>query len=142
MNSTYSQLCTNLERLKLSQMKEKLDENKETKKSKRTCFCENPYTDSSCGRMFYIYPEKNLRAYPGTARGTEEWVATYKTRMTVEKAINQFKDSFGIAKRKTQNEKTLHADLLLAGITQLITVMVADKIHKHQYIRCLKALIA
>ena len=26
MNSTYSQLCTNLERLKLSQMKEKLDE--------------------------------------------------------------------------------------------------------------------
>jgi len=92
--------------------------------------------------MFYIYPEKNLRAYPGTARGTKEWVTTYKIRVTVEKSINQIKDSFGIAKRKTQNEKTLHADLLLAGITQLITVMVADKIHKHQYIRSLKPLIA
>ncbi|NDO29497.1 ISNCY family transposase, partial [[Clostridium] clostridioforme] len=46
------------------------------------------------------------------------------------------------AGRKTQNEKTLHADLLLAGITQLITVMVADKIHKYQYIRSLKPLIA
>ena len=46
--------------------------------------------------------------------------------------INHFKDSFCIANRKTQNEKTLHADLLLAGITQLVTVLVADKIHQHQ----------
>jgi len=48
----------------------------------------------------------------------------------------------GIAKRKTQNEKTLHADLLLAGITQLLTVVLADKINKHQYIRSVKPLIA
>ena len=47
-----------------------------------------------------------------------------------------------IAKRRTRNEKTLHADLLLAGIAQLLTVIVADKIHKHQYIRSLKPLIA
>ena len=39
-------------------------------------------------------------------------------------------------------EKTLHSDLLLAGIAQLLTVIVADKIHKHQYIRSLKPLIA
>ena len=49
---------------------------------------------------------------------------------------------FCVAGRKTQNEKTLHAGLLLAGITRLITVLVADKIHKHQYIRSLKPLIA
>jgi hypothetical protein len=36
----------------------------------------------------------------------------------------------------------LHADLLLAGITQLITVLLADKIEKYQYIRSLKPLIA
>lgn len=115
---------------------------KETRKSKRVCHCENPCTESSCGRMFYIYPEKNLRAYPGTIRGTDEWNSTYKIRVTVEKSINHFKDNFCVAGRKTQNEKTLHADLLLAGITQLITVLVADKIHKHQYIRSLKPLIA
>ena len=40
------------------------------------------------------------------------------------------------------DEKTLHADLLLAGITQLVTVLVADKIHQQQYIRSLKPLIA
>lgn len=115
---------------------------KKTKKSKRVTLCENPCTKSSCGRMFYIYPEKNLRAYPGTTRGTQEWENTYKIRTTVEKNINHFKYSYCVADRKTQNEKTLHADLLLSGITQLITVIVANKIHKHEYIRSLKPLIA
>ena len=115
---------------------------KETKKSKRVTLCENPCTTSLCGRMFYIYPEKNLRAYPGITRGTQEWNNTYKIRVVVEKNINHFKDSYCVAGRKTQNEQTLHADLLLAGITQLITVIVAEKIHKHKYIRSLKPLIA
>ena len=115
---------------------------KDTGKSFRKCYCENPCTTSSCGRMIYIYPEKNLRAYPGAERGSQEWENTYKIRVNVEKSINHFKDSFCIANRKTQNEKTLHADLLLAGITQLVTVLVADNIHQHQYIRSLKPLIA
>ena len=122
--------------------KMKWEYDKHTGKSRRVCHCETPCTSSSCGRMIYVYPEQNLRAYPGTVRGTEEWDSTYKIRVNVEKAINHFKDSFCVAGRKTQNEKTLHADLLLAGITQLITVLVADKTHKHQYIRSLKPLIA
>ncbi|MBP3459696.1 MAG: transposase [Lachnospiraceae bacterium] len=112
------------------------------KKSHRVCQCDSPCTTSSCGRMIYIYPEQNLRAYPGTVRGTEEWDSTYKIRVNVEKSINHFKDSFCVADRRTRNEKTLHADLLLAGITQLVTVIVADRIHKHQYIHSLKPLIA
>ncbi len=123
-----------------SKMKWKFD--KLTKKSKRVCHCEDPCTESSCVRMFYLYPEKNLRAYPGTLRGTQEWNVTYKIRVNVEKSINHFKDSFCVAGRKTRNEKTLHADLLLTRIAQLVTIMVADKIHKHQYIRSLKPLIA
>ena len=47
-----------------------------------------------------------------------------KETVAVEKSIHHFKDSFCVAGRKT-----LHADLLLAGIAQLITVVVADKIH-------------
>jgi len=110
--------------------------------SRRICYCDNPCTSSACGRMFYVYPQKNLRAYPGTLRGTPEWDETYKIRAAVEKSINQFKDSYCVANRRTRNEKTIHADLLLSGITQLISVVLADKIHKHQYIRTLKPLIA
>lgn len=137
-----SHLRCGLPTMKFVCSKMKWEYDKEKHRSRRVCHCENPCTASSCGRMFYIYPEKNLRAYPGTIRGTDEWDSTYKIRVTVEKSINHFKDSFCIANRKTQNEKTLHADLLLAGITQLITVLVADRIHKHQYIRSLKPLIA
>ena len=115
---------------------------KSTKKAHRECHCEDPCTSSKCGRMIYLYPEKDLRAYPGTIRGTEEWDNTYKTRTVVERDINHIKDNLCLAGRRTQNEKTLHADLILAGITQLITVVLADKIHHHEYLRSLKPLIA
>jgi len=67
--------------------------------------------------MVYLYPEKELRTYPGTLRGTPEWDSTYKICTSVERSINHVKDSFGSAGRKTQNEKTLHADSILSGIT-------------------------
>ena len=137
-----SHLRSKLPTMKFVCPKMKWMRDKQTGKTYRKCHCDNPCTTSSCGRMIYIYPEKNLRAYPGVERGSREWEYTYKIRVNVEKSINHFKDSFCIANRKTQNEKTLHADLLLAGITQLVTVLVADKIHKHQYIRSLKPLIA
>lgn len=114
---------------------------KTTKRCHRECQCDTPCTTSKCGRMVYIYPERNLRAYPGTIRGTEEWVNTYKIRTTVERDINHIKDNLCLAGRRTQNEKTLHADLILAGITQLITVVLADNIHHHEYIRSVKPLI-
>ena len=60
----------------------------------------------------------------------------------MERDIHHIKDNLCLAGRRTQNERTLHADLILAGITQLITVVLADKIHHHEYIRSLKPLIA
>ena len=111
-------------------------------KSHRVCHCEDPCTDSACGRMVYLYPEKDLRRCPGVVRGTEEWESTYKIRTSVERSINHIKGSFCLGDRKTQNAKTLHADLLLAGITQLITVVVEDRIHKPEYFRSLKRLSA
>lgn len=116
--------------------------NPETQKAHRECKCENPCTTSACGRMVYLQQQSDYRAFPGTIRGTKEWESTYKTRTTVERSINHFKDCFGLAGRKTQNEKTLHADLILSGITQLISVVLADKIHRHQFIRSIKPLIA
>lgn len=118
------------------------DYNPQIQRAHRKCICETPCTDSKCGRMIYIYPEQDLRTYTGTLRGTDDWISTYKFRTTVERSINHFKDSFCLAGRKTQNEKTLHSDLIHAGITQLITVVLADKIHHHEYLRSIKPLIA
>ena len=66
----------------------------------------------------------------------------YKMRTAVERDIQHIKKNLCLAGRRTQNEKTLYADLVLAGITQLITVVLADKIKHHEYLRSLKPLIA
>lgn len=137
-----SHLKSKLPTMKFVCPRMKWEYNKVDKSKRRVCHCDNPCTTSSCGRMIYVYPEKNLRAYPGVERGSKEWDETYKIRVNVEKSINHFKDSFCVANRKTTNKKTIHADLLLAGITQLLTVVVADKIKKRQHIRSLKPLIA
>ncbi len=137
-----SKLRSGVTRYKFSCPKVKWIYDKATGKCHRECQCDNPCTTSKCGRMIYLYPEKDLRAYPGTLRGTPEWDSTYKIRTVVERDINHIKENLCLAGRRTQNEKTLHADLILAGITQLITVVLADKIKHHEYIRSLKPLIA
>ena len=114
----------------------------DTQKAHRYCGCKNPCTSSSCGRMVYIQQDSDYRAYPGAIRGTAEWDNTYKIRTVVKRDIQHIKDNLCLAGRRTQNEKTLHADLILAGITQLITVVLAEKIHHREYIRSLKPLIA
>ena len=53
--------------------------NSATKKAHRQCFCENPCTTSSCGRMVYLYPEKDLRTYPGALRGTTNGTRTIRS---------------------------------------------------------------
>lgn len=131
-----------LKRYKFSCPKIKYVKDASAGKYHRHCICDNPCTTSECGRMVYVYPEKDLRAYPGTIRGTEEWDSTYKIRTAVERDINHIKENLCLAGRRTQNEKTLHADLILAGITQLITVVLADRLKHHKYIRSLKLLIA
>ena len=111
-------------------------------RKRRVCHCDNPCATSSCGRMIYVYHEKNLRASLGVERDSKEWYETYKIRVNIEKSINHFNNSFCIAKRKTTNKKTLHSDLLLASISQLLIVVVAYKVNQQRHIRILKSLIA
>ncbi|UYJ46494.1 MAG: transposase [Lachnospiraceae bacterium] len=98
---------------------------KTTRKAHRQCFCENPCTSSKCGRMVYIYPEKNLRTYPGTIRGTEEWDDTYKIRTVVERDINHIKDNLCLAGRRTHLLKLCLANLI-ANLLILVVKLGAD----------------
>lgn len=90
---------------KFSCPKVKWAKNPGTGKHQRQCQCQNPCSDSTCGRMIYLYPEKDLRTYPSTLRSIPKWDSTYKIRISVERSINQVKDFFGLADRKTQNKK-------------------------------------
>ncbi len=107
---------------------------------KRICTCEHPCTSSKTGRIVYTYPDKNFRLYPGTLRDTDEWNKLYKIRNVVEQSINHIKTNMGIAGRKTRNALTTKADVFLAGISQLFTVIIADSMSKPQYLRSIKKL--
>ncbi|PUU90622.1 MAG: transposase [Halanaerobium sp.] len=112
------------------------------KGGKRNCYCEDPCTDSSYGRVTYTYPDQDLRTYPGIIRDTDDWIDLYKKRGVVEQTINYFKDAMVTGNLKTQNLKSIKADVFLAGITQLLTLILADKMDKPENIRSLRSLIA
>lgn len=104
--------------------------------------CENPCNGKPCGRVTFTSPSMDKRMYPGEIRGSDEWISDYKIRVVVEKNIQYFKEPMACGNLKTRDNLTIKADLYLAGITQLITVILADKIHEHKYIRSLKPLVA
>lgn len=110
--------------------------------STRICTCETPCTESNYGRCVYINPDKDFRAYPGIIRGNEHWNNLYHHRVTVERTINLFKDTFAVGTRHTINTTTLKADLYIAGITQLLGVILAHAIHKPELYKSVRKLAA
>ncbi|SIQ17425.1 hypothetical protein SAMN05421834_1021, partial [Halanaerobium kushneri] len=75
-------------------------------------------------------------------RDTNDWIDLYKKRGVVEQTINYFKDAMVTGNLKTQNLKSIKADVFLAGITQLLTLILADKMGKPENIKSLRSLIA
>ena len=112
------------------------------KSSKRICTCETPCTDSSYGRCVYTYPAKNFRIYPGIPRGTEHWDNLYRHRVLIERDIYLLKDPLAGASRHSFSMRTAKADLLFAGITQLVGVILAYAINKRHLYKSVRKLIA
>ena len=113
-----------------------------TVKGQCVCSCENPCSNAKFGRTAYTYNNIDFRLLPGVQRDSEEWVDSYKIRTAVERTINHLKSDMCIADRKSRDIRTAKADLLFASIAQLFTVVVADRLHKPEYFRSVKRLIA
>ena len=75
-------------------------------------------------------------------RNTEHWDNLYKHRVVIERTINLFKDTFGLDFLRTYNPITIKAELYLAGITQLIGVILAKALHKPKLFKSVRKLIA
>ena len=108
----------------------------------RRCSCDHPCTPSSYGKCAYTYPDKDFRLYPGIPRNTEHWNNLYRHRVTIERTINTFKDTFVLDSRKSHRSVSAKADLFLAGIVQLIGVLLADRLHKRKLYKSIRRLIA
>ena len=108
----------------------------------RACTCETPCTSSSYGRCVYTYPNKDFRFYPGIPRGTEHWDNLYRHRVVIERTIHTMKDTFALDSRRSHNTVTAKADVFIAGIVQLVTVILADAVHKRELFKSIRKLIA
>ena len=104
------------------------------------CTCQNPCTSSKYGRCVYIYPDVNLRLYPGILRGSSEWSHLYAKRTAIERSIGSFKYVLGMDQRITSNPLTTKADLFLAGIVQLLCVVLADALCQRALFRRIRSL--
>ena len=112
------------------------------KSSKRICTCDTPCTDSTYGRCVYTYPAKDFRLYPGIPRGTEHWDNLYRHRVLIERTIHLLKDPLGASVRESFSARSAKADLLLAGITQLVGVVLAHAINKPHLYKSIRKLVA
>ncbi len=111
-------------------------------KGQWVCDCGAPCSTAKKGRTSYTYENMELRMFPGIQRDSEEWNHLYKIRTIVERTINHFKINMCVAGRHTRNHLTTKADVFLAGIASQLTVIIAHRMNRPEYIRSLKPLIA
>lgn len=106
------------------------------------CDCASPCTSAKKGRTTYTYENMDFRMFPGIQRGSPQWDCLYRVRTSVERTIQHFKVNLCVAGRRSRNHATTKADVFLAGIASLFTVIVAQRIGCPQYLRNLKPLVA
>lgn len=69
-----------------------------------------------------------------------EWAELYTKRTAVERSISSFKYVLGAEQRMTFNSLTAKADIFLAGIVQLLCVVLADKLCQRHLFRRIRSL--
>ena len=106
------------------------------------CTCENSCTTSKCGRIHHTYPEKDYRMNTVVPRSSELWKQLFKTRTIIERSIYMLKYPMGISNTKLSNTKSLKSDILLAAITQQLTLILASKLNQTKNPLSIKQFVA
>ena len=112
------------------------------KSGEYVCSCPNPCSTAKHGRTTYTFDNHDFRMLPGIVRDSDDWNTLYKHRCAVERSINHFKTNMCVVDRKSRNPKTAKADLFLAGIAQLFTIVIAKSLNQSIFFRSLKPLVA
>jgi len=89
--------------------------------------CDNPCTTSKCGRMVYTYFDKDYRRNTAIPRNSDKWNNLYKIRTICERTIAQLKSLICIKANNLRNSVSIKSNVLFAGITQLISLIILYK---------------
>jgi len=105
------------------------------------CTCQTPCRPTKSTVTSYKYPDKDFRMYPGIQRCSQEWDDEYRRRCAIERELSSLKKNPRIEAPRTLNTATMRADLYLACITKLITVILAYALNQPQYLRNIQKLV-
>jgi hypothetical protein len=94
-------------------------------KGRWTCECKTKCRKTNSTVTTYVYPNGDLRLFPGVVRGSDEWRDTYKTRTVIERSLSSLKSNPLVAAPNTYNLAAIRSNILLAAATKLITVILA-----------------
>ncbi|AGK98449.1 transposase [Clostridium pasteurianum] len=111
-------------------------------KTKYNLTCTNPCTPSPCGRIYHPTINKDYRLNCPIPRDSEEWNNLYKIRTVTERTNNTLKNPLGLSTLKINKSDSLKAELFIAGITQLISLIISFKIDSKNNVFSIKSLIA
>jgi hypothetical protein len=104
--------------------------------------CDNPCTSSPSGRIKQIAVNSDYRFNSVIPRDSEDWKNLYKIRTVCERAIAQLKSLICIESSKFRNTISIKANILFAGITQLISLIILYKTNRFDHPRAIKSIAA
>ncbi|HSH35865.1 transposase [Schnuerera sp.] len=118
---------------------------KKTKINGKTTYvlsCQNPCTQSKCGRIKQLTIHHNYRFNSSIPRDSLKWQKLYRLRTICERSISQIKNFIQIKTSKVRNTISLKADVLLACISQLVAFILMVKTENHKNPLAIKSLVA
>lgn len=104
--------------------------------------CDNPCTNSKCGRIIQISVNSDYRLNTKVPRNTQQWQDLYKIRTVCERAIAQLKSCMNIKSTQLRDTRSIKSNILFAGITQLIALIIFYKSGTFSNVRAIKTLVA
>lgn len=102
--------------------------------------CKNPCSNALWGRKVNIAIDEEYRFNSAYPRNSELWINLYKKRTVCERSIAQLKDFINIKGSQIRNTESLKSTILLAGITQLIGVLIMIKSNYLNHLRAFKSI--
>lgn len=104
--------------------------------------CDNPCTTSKSGRVVQVSVNSDYRLNTKVPRNTQQWQDLYKIRTICERAIAQLKFCMNIKSTQLRDTRSIKSNILFAGITQLIALIIFYKSRTFSNVRAIKTLVA
>lgn len=100
--------------------------------------CKHPCSNALYGRKVNVALDEEYHFNSAFSRDSDIWKNFYKTRTVCERAIGQLEDFINIRGSHIQNTTSLKSTILLAGITQLVGVLLMVRSNHFNHLRAFR----